>query len=125
MDRLFDLTGKAAIVTGGNGGLGLAMALGLAGAGADIAVAARNDEKTAEALPQIEALGVKAVGITAGRDPRVRHTNDGRGNPRCFRPGGYTGKQCGHSSPESPRRHQRRGVGLGIGRQPPWRISGR
>ena len=65
MDRLFDLTGKVAIVTGGNGGLGLAMALGLAGAGADIAVAARNDEKTAEALPQIEAMGVKAVGITA------------------------------------------------------------
>ena len=65
MDRLFDLTGKAAIVTGGNGGLGLAMALGLAGAGADIAVAARNDEKIAEALPQIEALGTRAVGITA------------------------------------------------------------
>ena len=65
MDRLFDLTGKAAIVTGGNGGLGLAMALGLAGAGADIAVAARNAEKTAKALSQIEAQGARAVGITA------------------------------------------------------------
>ncbi len=65
MDRLFDLTGKVAIVTGGNGGLGLAMALGLAGAGADIAVAARNEEKTATALPQIEALGARTAGITA------------------------------------------------------------
>ena len=65
MDSLFDLTGKAAIVTGGNGGLGLAMALGLAGAGANIAVAARNQEKTAEALPQIEGLGVRAAGISA------------------------------------------------------------
>ena len=61
--RLFDLSGKAAIVTGGNGGLGLGMALGLAGAGANIAVAARNMEKTAQALGQIEALGVKAVGL--------------------------------------------------------------
>ena len=39
---LFDLSGKVAIVTGGNGGLGLCMALGLAVAGANIVVAARN-----------------------------------------------------------------------------------
>ena len=63
MDQLFDLKGRVAIVTGGNGGLGLAMALGLAGAGADIAVAARNTEKTKLALSQIESQGVKATGI--------------------------------------------------------------
>ena len=61
--RIFDLTGRVAIVTGGNGGLGLAMALGLAGAGANIVVAARNAEKTAQACGEIEALGVKAVGL--------------------------------------------------------------
>ena len=33
MAKLFDLTGKVALVTGGNGGLGLAMAKGLAQAG--------------------------------------------------------------------------------------------
>ena len=33
----FDLTGKVAVVTGGNGGIGLGMAQGLAAAGADIA----------------------------------------------------------------------------------------
>ena len=55
---LFDLSGKVAIVTGGNGGLGLAMALGLAGAGANIVVAARNTDKTSEALSQIQGLGV-------------------------------------------------------------------
>ena len=60
---LFDLSGKVAIVTGGNGGLGLAMALGLAGAGANIVVAARNTDKTSEALSQIQALGVKATGV--------------------------------------------------------------
>jgi len=60
---LFDLTGKVAIVTGGNGGLGLGMALGLAGAGANIVVAARNQEKTQQAMQAIEALGVKALGV--------------------------------------------------------------
>ena len=62
-DRLFDLTGKVAIVTGGNGGLGLGMALGLAGAGANIVVAARNQAKTNQALAEIKALGVEVLGI--------------------------------------------------------------
>ena len=61
--ELFDLGGKVAIVTGGNGGLGLGMALGLAEAGANIVVAARNPDKTAQALQQIEALGVQARGV--------------------------------------------------------------
>ncbi len=63
-DQLFELGGKVAIVTGGNGGLGLGMALGLAGAGADILVAARDAGKTAHALPQILALGVRARGLS-------------------------------------------------------------
>ena len=60
MAKLFDLTGKVALVTGGNGGLGLAMAKGLAQAGAGIVVAARNEQKTAQALAEIRALGVAA-----------------------------------------------------------------
>ena len=65
VDHLFNLEGRVALVTGGNGGLGLGMALGLAEAGAHIAVAARNAKKTATALSQIEATGVRALGITA------------------------------------------------------------
>ena len=65
VEQLFNLEGRVALVTGGNGGLGLGMALGLAEAGASIAVAARNTEKTATALSQIEATGVKALGLTA------------------------------------------------------------
>ncbi|MCH8800222.1 MAG: glucose 1-dehydrogenase [Chloroflexi bacterium] len=60
----FDLSGKVAIVTGGNGGLGLGIAMGLADAGANIVIAARSVEKTAQALEDIRALGVKAHGIT-------------------------------------------------------------
>ena len=56
MAKLFDLTGKVALVTGGNGGLGLAMAKGLAQAGAGIVVAARDEKKTAQALSEIRAL---------------------------------------------------------------------
>ena len=63
-DNQFDLTGKVAVVTGGNGGLGLGIAMGLAGAGANIAIAARSVEKTAQALEDIRALGVEAHGIT-------------------------------------------------------------
>ena len=61
--ELFDLTGRVALVTGGNGGLGLGMARGLAGAGANIVVAARDTGKTAEAVAELEALGVRATGL--------------------------------------------------------------
>lgn len=60
----FDLTGKIAIVTGGNGGIGLGMARGLARAGASIVIAGRNNEKSAEAAREIEALGVRALAVS-------------------------------------------------------------
>ena len=62
--KLFDLTGKVAVVTGGNGGIGLGIAMGLAGAGANIVIAARSVEKTAQALENIRALGAQAHGFT-------------------------------------------------------------
>jgi len=63
--ELFDLHGKVAIVTGGNGGIGLGIARGLAQAGADIVVASRNAEKTRAAVEQLSGLGVRAVGLQA------------------------------------------------------------
>jgi len=51
----FDLTGRVAIVTGGNGGIGLAMAKGLARAGATIAIAARNEAKGEAAVSELGA----------------------------------------------------------------------
>jgi 2-deoxy-D-gluconate 3-dehydrogenase len=61
--NLFDLTGRVAIVTGGNGGIGLGMARGMASAGASIVVAARNREKSLRAVAEIEALGGEAAAI--------------------------------------------------------------
>ncbi len=59
--KLFDLSGRVAIVTGGNGGIGLGMARGLAQAGAGVVVAARNVAKSADAVKALEALGAQAM----------------------------------------------------------------
>jgi 2-deoxy-D-gluconate 3-dehydrogenase len=62
---LFDLTGRVAIVTGGNGGIGLGMAKGLAGAGATVVITGRNAAKAEGALAALRALGC-AVGFIEG-----------------------------------------------------------
>src|SRR3954463_14520101 len=63
---LFDLGGKVAIVTGGNGGIGLGMARGLAEAGASIVVLGRNEAKSQEAARGIaEATGPPPRVVTA------------------------------------------------------------
>jgi 2-dehydro-3-deoxy-D-gluconate 5-dehydrogenase len=59
----FDLRGKVAIVTGGNGGIGLGMAQGLADAGADIAVVGRNEAKSAAAVADLRARGISAIAV--------------------------------------------------------------
>ena len=55
MKDMFDLTGKVAIVTGGNGGIGLGMAKGLAAHGAAVVVAGRNAAKTEAAVKELVA----------------------------------------------------------------------
>ena len=60
---MFDLKGRVALVTGGNGGIGLGFARGLAKAGATVMVAARNAAKSAGAVAELKALGVEADAV--------------------------------------------------------------
>jgi NAD(P)-dependent dehydrogenase (short-subunit alcohol dehydrogenase family) len=63
---LFDLTGRAAIVTGGSKGLGAAMAAGLASAGADVLLTSRHEEEAVAAAESIAAdHGHRALGMAA------------------------------------------------------------
>lgn len=62
---MFDLTGKIALVTGGNGGIGLGMARGLGQAGATVLIAGRNAEKSAAALRELQSAGLRAEALAA------------------------------------------------------------
>jgi len=64
--KLFDLTGRVAVVTGGSKGLGFAMASGLASAGADVVLVSRHEDQARTAADEIaKAYCRKAVGIKA------------------------------------------------------------
>ncbi len=64
MRRLFDLSGKVAVVTGGSGGLGKAAAMGLASFGADVVVTSRRISPLEEVAEEIEKLGRKALPVS-------------------------------------------------------------
>jgi len=61
--KLFDLTEKVAIVTGGNRGIGFAIAAGLAKAGAAVVIANRNAETGRQAADTIQGEGFKAISV--------------------------------------------------------------
>ena len=63
MFQPFNLEGRVALITGGNGGIGLGMALGLAQSGAQVSIWGTNPKKNAKALEAIEATGVKASAL--------------------------------------------------------------
>jgi 2-dehydro-3-deoxy-D-gluconate 5-dehydrogenase len=61
---MFDLTGRVAVITGGNTGIGFGIAAGFAQAGAAVVVAGRRAEKNAEAVAALERGGAKALAVT-------------------------------------------------------------
>jgi NAD(P)-dependent dehydrogenase (short-subunit alcohol dehydrogenase family) len=63
MNKMFDLTGKVALVVGGHGGLGKAIALGLAEAGADVVVASRNLNSLRAVAKELEVKGQRSLAV--------------------------------------------------------------
>jgi NAD(P)-dependent dehydrogenase (short-subunit alcohol dehydrogenase family) len=61
MYKPFDLSGKVALVTGGNGGIGFGMADALAQAGADVMIWGTKDDKNAQAVARLKAHGKRAA----------------------------------------------------------------
>lgn len=79
---LFDLTGRVALVTGGNGGIGRSLALGFAGAGARVAILGRNEEKNRGVLEELRARGGEAMALRTdvaqreALEPALRQVED-------------------------------------------------
>ncbi|MEL5849681.1 MAG: SDR family oxidoreductase [Candidatus Igneacidithiobacillus chanchocoensis] len=73
MFKPFDLSGKCALVTGGNGGIGLGMAEGLAAAGADVEIWGLNEAKNAKALERLRHYGhrVEARRVDVSKENEV------------------------------------------------------
>src|ERR1700731_2097347 len=69
LDRIFDLTGRVAVITGGNGGIGLGIAQALAAAGCNVSIWGRNTEKNSDAAATMAGCAGKV-------DPRVCDVTD-------------------------------------------------
>jgi len=73
MYKPFDLSGKVALVTGGNRGIGYGMAEALAQAGADVVIWGTKDEKNAEAKDALSACGKRVASrrVDVGKEAEV------------------------------------------------------
>ena len=71
--KLFDLSGRVAIVTGGNGGIGRSLALGCAEAGASVAIIGRNREKNEVVLEELLEIGNPAMALKVDLKQRDQH----------------------------------------------------
>ena len=81
MSKIFDLTGKSALITGGSRGLGLAMARGFAAAGADIVVVSRKKDacvSAAEAIADEHAVKTWGLGSNVSSSGSMHGTGERR-----------------------------------------------
>jgi len=71
--KLYDLSGRVAVVTGGNGGIGRSLALGCAAAGASVAIVGRNQEKNERVLDELREIGNPAMALQVDLKQRDQH----------------------------------------------------
>lgn len=109
----FDLGGRVALVTGGNGGIGLGLAEGLAAAGAAVAIWGRDGARNGAALERLAAHGTQVAAFAcdvadpAGVDVAFAQTLDAFGRvDACFANAGVLGEGTSflETSPEQFRR---------------------
>ena len=129
--KLFDLSGRVAVITGGNGGIGLGMAKGMAAAGATIVVAGRDAAKNSAAVKEIKAAGGKASAIPVDvlKEESCRALID-RHDEGAW-PARHPGQQCRHEHPQAARALHARRMAHRARQQPhqrlpvqPCRLSG-
>ncbi len=118
----FDLKGRVAVVTGGNGGIGLGMARGMAAAGAAIVVAARNREKSARAVKELEGLGAQAVAIDVDVTDEASVNALVRTAVGAVGTTGRAREQCRHQYPKAAAGADARRVAPGARHQPDQRL---
>ena len=68
--NLFDINGRVAVVTGGNGGIGRSLALGFANAGASVAIIGRNEEKNHRVLVELQEIGNPSMALRVDLNQR-------------------------------------------------------
>ncbi|NQV59334.1 MAG: SDR family oxidoreductase [Alphaproteobacteria bacterium] len=113
--QAFDLSGKVALVTGGNSGIGLGFAEAMAQAGADVCIWGTNADKNAAALEQLQSHGGKATAqicdvsdqgaVTASFAETLAHF--GRVDS-CFANAGVSGRAANATFMEMPAEEWRR-----------------
>jgi NAD(P)-dependent dehydrogenase (short-subunit alcohol dehydrogenase family) len=104
----FDLSGKVALVTGGNGGIGQGIASGLLEGGAAVVIAGRNEQKNKDAVSELAKIGppVSAVVLDVNERRAVPTGREGGGPPAwaARRSGEQRGHRCARRS-RIARRH--------------------